>query len=56
MNAAVFYDPLVSSFPEPDTRKSWETIKKKMEGQSAELLRAQVRDFIAWAKREGVLK
>ncbi|MBI5529200.1 MAG: hypothetical protein HY897_22985 [Deltaproteobacteria bacterium] len=56
LNVGVFYDPLTKVRPPVgDARKpgpkDWSA-----GNQSAADLRAQVRDFIAWARREGMIK
>ncbi|MBN1609568.1 MAG: hypothetical protein JW940_23250 [Polyangiaceae bacterium] len=63
----LFYDPVVIEQWEkafdsvPDTAPSWERDKafknarKAAQKEAHDLLRAQVRDFAAWLKREGVI-
>ncbi len=53
MNAAVFYDPVHYAYYSDS--ESYEVTDKKTVDESKELLRKQVRDFLEWAKYEGVL-
>jgi hypothetical protein len=52
VNAVVFYDPM----PSIDRDKYEESGMKKIEKDAKDMLVAQVSDFIAWAKTEGLIK
>ncbi|MBI5525820.1 MAG: hypothetical protein HY897_05755 [Deltaproteobacteria bacterium] len=53
---AVFYDPVEKGSNRHRDRDGWKDAEKAARKKSEEELVAQVRDFIAWAKTEGVLK
>lgn len=54
VNAVVFYDPMASV--SQSSRRSWEEEGIETKKKSVELLKAQVDDFIAWVRKEGLLK
>lgn len=61
INAAVFYDPLVIySFDRPGrwglSSRNWKANREEALQEARSLLRAQVRDFVVWAKKELIAK
>jgi len=57
INAVVFYDPIANiDYSEYRGKGGWDDITKVEKKQSVELLRAQVADFIQWAKVKGLFK
>jgi hypothetical protein len=55
MNAGIFYDPLTKNNfdPRPEMHLKKE---KNPHSEARELLKAQVKDFIDWIKKEGIIK
>lgn len=59
----LFYDPMARLQPEPleqvrtagDWREIWEQRNRQMKAQSAQLLRTQANDFVAWLKEQKAL-
>ncbi|MBI5529203.1 MAG: hypothetical protein HY897_23000 [Deltaproteobacteria bacterium] len=57
VNVAIFYDPMTNvDMGRGRKERNYPAAEKEARLDSATDLTAQVRDFIAWAKREGVLK